>query len=73
MIGERTDIARQPRVEQLAWTCPHWAEATDMPLGTVRELVGTKQIASVKAGRRRLITTSPAEYLASLAGAAAAE
>ena len=71
MIGERTDIARQ-HVEKLAWTCPHWAEATDIPLGTVREMVAEKQIASVKSGRRRLITTSPADYLASLAGAAAA-
>jgi excisionase family DNA binding protein len=69
--GERgPDIALQ---QQFAWTCPHWAELLDIPLGTVREMVAAKQIASVKSGRRRLITTSPQDYLASLAGPAAAE
>ena len=70
MTGERTDIARRAMQQQLAWTCPHWAEATDIPLGTVRELVADKVIDSVRSGRRRLITTSPADYLASLAAEA---
>jgi excisionase family DNA binding protein len=59
--------------QKLAWTVPDWGEILGIPLGTVREMVIKKQIASVRSGKRRLITTSPQDYIVSLADAEAAE
>jgi hypothetical protein len=71
LMERRTQTRRG--YEKLAWTVPDWAEICSIPLGSVRDMVLKKEIASVRSGKRRLITISPHDYLASLAGGAAAE
>lgn len=51
----------------VAWTVKDWAHQTSLSKSYVYILVAKKKLASVKAGTRRLITTSPADYLQSLA------
>ena len=51
-----------------AWTVKDWCQATRMGTTRAYELMNDGTIASIKDGRRRLITTAPQDYLASLAG-----
>lgn len=58
----------QPRYKQAGWSIPHWSSAIDVSPSYTRELVAAGRIKSVKVGSKRLITTDPAEFLASLDG-----
>jgi excisionase family DNA binding protein len=51
----------------VAWTVRDWAEQTSLSKTYVYILINAGTIASVKAGKKRLITTSPIEYIQSLA------
>jgi len=50
-----------------AWTVREWARLTSLSKSYVYILIGNGTITSVKSGRRRLITTSPDDYIGSLA------
>jgi excisionase family DNA binding protein len=54
----------------VAWTVRDWARQTSLSKSYVYVLLEKRRIASVKAGKRRLITTPPDQYIASLAEAA---
>ena len=58
--------AAQPVSTKVAWTIEQWADDVGLCRMTVYNLFAQGRIASVKAGKRRLIVTSPAEYVASL-------
>lgn len=48
------------------WRVNEWAEDVSLSRAFVYELIAAGTIKSVKAGNARIITTRPAEYLASL-------
>lgn len=48
---------------RVAWTVKEWGSATRLGKTKIYELIKEKQIRSVKSGVKRLITTSPGEYL----------
>lgn len=50
-----------------AWTVRDWAIQTSLSKSYVYVLLARGRITSVKAGKRRLITTSPDAYISSLA------
>ena len=50
-----------------AWTVKDWCQATRMGTTRAYELMNDGTIASIKDGRRRLILTSPKDYLSQLA------
>ncbi len=52
---------------KVAWTVDEWKAATGLGNTTVFELLRRKELRSVAVGRRRLVLTSPAEYLNGLA------
>ena len=54
----------------VAWTVRDWARQTSLGRSYVYILINAGKIGSVKSGRKRLITTSPKDYIASLAKAA---
>ena len=64
---------RMPLVKEslprAGWRVPEWADATGISRGSVYNLFLAKKINSVKCGKSRIITTSPAEFLASLPSA----
>jgi hypothetical protein len=49
-----------------AWRIDEWAANVGLCRASVYNLFAQKKIASVKAGKARLIVTSPADYIASL-------
>jgi hypothetical protein len=49
------------------WSVADWSRATSIGRTKIFELLKLQKIDSVCFGRRRIITTSPAEFLASLA------
>lgn len=51
---------------KVAWTVKEWAPLVSLSRSYVHILIQQNAIDSVKAGTRRLITTSPDEYLARL-------
>jgi hypothetical protein len=51
----------------VAWTVRDWAHHTSLSKSYVYILLTKGVITSVKAGKRRLITTPPDEYIGSLA------
>ena len=53
------------------WRVSEWAPAVGLSRATVFNLLNDGAINSVKSGNARIITTSPRDYLASLAGEAA--
>ena len=55
----------QPKI--YAWTVREWAQQTSLSKSYVYVLLSAGRISSVKAGKRRLITTAPADYIDSLA------
>lgn len=55
----------QPKI--CAWTVREWAQQTSLSKSYVYVLLNAGRISSVKAGKRRLITTPPADYIDSLA------
>lgn len=52
------------------WRVNEWAAAAGVSRSTTYELIDERRITSVKLGAARIITTSPAAFLASLAEAA---
>ena len=57
-------IAAKP--EQVAWSVKHWCAATDLSPAYCYELLAAGKIEAVKVGGKRLITTTPREFLAGL-------
>jgi hypothetical protein len=55
-----------PIYKKVGWSIPHWSAAIDVSSSYTRELIAAGRIKSVKIGAKRLITTDPAEFLASL-------
>ena len=55
------------RSAQAGWSVTGWANDTNLSRSFVYELIGAEKIKSVKAGARRIITTPPRDFLASLA------
>jgi hypothetical protein len=62
--------AEQSNSEKVAWTVKGWCEAVELSPAYAYELMAAKRINSVKIGGKRLIVTSPREFIASLAEAA---
>jgi hypothetical protein len=50
------------------WRIKTWADQVEVSRSTVYNLMDAHRIDSVKLGKARIITTSPAEFLASLRG-----
>jgi hypothetical protein len=68
--GQAKEKARlRPSFEQLAWTVPSFAAATDLSEAYVWAMVKDGTLVSVRSGKRTLIRTSPTEYLDSLVAA----
>jgi hypothetical protein len=63
------DIEAKP--DKVAWSIKNWCAATDLSPAYTYELLAAKRIDSVKVGGKRLITTAPRDFVASLAGEAA--
>lgn len=51
-----------------AWRIPEWASATGVGRSKIYELLAAGQIASVCIGRRRVIVTSPADFIKAMPG-----
>lgn len=62
--------AVQPNSEKVTWTVKGWCEAVELSSAYAYELMGAGIIKSVKIGGKRLITTSPRDFIASLQDAA---
>ena len=61
-------MEKEPRDDaQFGWKPERWARAVDLSRASVYNLLAAKRITSVKYGKSRLITTTPKEFLASLA------
>jgi hypothetical protein len=56
---------------KVGWRVSEWAPAVGLSRSETYNLLAANVIASVKSGKARIITTSPSEYLASLANEAA--
>ncbi len=68
----RPPAARAPLtpMQRLGWPVKDWAAAAGIGRSTIYELISEGSIKSVKFRSKRLIITSPAEWLQSLRGAA---
>ncbi|MPZ31437.1 MAG: hypothetical protein GEV13_10645 [Rhodospirillales bacterium] len=64
---ERQRRARQSLASKAAWKVNEWAFETSLSKSFVHELISEQKIKSVKLGGARLILTSPAAFLSSLA------
>ena len=60
---------KSPRVAtpKVGWRIPEWSGATGVSNSTTNELIAAKRIDSVKLGWARIITTSPRDFLKTLA------
>jgi excisionase family DNA binding protein len=58
-------LKRQP-VQPVAFGVMDWCQATSLGRSTVYRLMDSGEISFVCVGRRRLITTSPQEFIKSL-------
>jgi predicted DNA-binding transcriptional regulator AlpA len=56
--------------ERFAWPVTDWAHAVGLSRASVYNLLNDRRIASVKFGGKRLITTHPRDFVASLSEAA---
>lgn len=56
--------------EKLGWSCKDWQHATGISHSSVYELLKANKLDSVKFLGKRLILTSPRDFLESLRGAA---
>jgi hypothetical protein len=63
-------LARSANPEKVGWRINEWADAVGLCRASVYNLLDDQKIAAVKSGSARIITTSPREYLTSLAGKA---
>jgi hypothetical protein len=62
----------QGNPNKVAWSVKHWCADTDTSPAYAYELIAAKRIDSVKLGGKRLITTAPKDFIASLAAGEAA-
>jgi hypothetical protein len=60
-----------PQATKAGWRIPEWCAATGVCRTVTYQEIAADKVKSVKRGSSRIITTSPAEYLASLAEEAA--
>jgi hypothetical protein len=60
------DKQNDTRPTKMGWRVNEWADDVGISRSFAYELLTAGTIASVKAGAARIITTRPAEYLASL-------
>jgi excisionase family DNA binding protein len=67
MSTRNYDGAKMTTPPIVAWTVRDWAEQTSLSKSYVYILINARKITSVKSGKKRLITTSPAAYIQSLA------
>lgn len=56
--------------ERFGWQVNPWCAAVGISRSTAYELIAEGKIASVAVGKRRIITTHPRDFLASLQSAA---
>jgi excisionase family DNA binding protein len=63
-------MAEKPNPEKVAWTVKTFCQAVEISNAYCYELLNAGTIQSVKVGGKRLIVTSPREFIASLAEAA---
>ena len=56
-----------PQNSPAGWSVEDWSRATSIGRTKVFELIQRRAIQSVAFGRRRIITTQPADFLATLA------
>jgi hypothetical protein len=64
-------MAGHPRLpaspaNKVAWTIPEWAHAIGLSRSYVTALISKRAIDSVKLGYKRLITTSPSDFIKAL-------
>lgn len=59
-------VESKPKADQLGWPVKDWEAATSLSHTTVYSLLKSGRIDSVKLGSKRLILTSPSDFLASL-------
>ena len=59
-------------IDRAGWSVDEWIAATSIGRTHVFDLIRRRAIKSVTFGRRRIITTPPADFLASLANGRAA-
>ena len=63
-------MTKTREAQQFGWRVNSWAAAVGISRASVYELIAEKKINSVKFGGARIITTHPADFLASLQDAA---
>lgn len=56
-----------PERNPAGWSVEDWSRATSIGRTKIFELIQRRAIQSVAFGRRRIITTQPADFLATLA------
>ena len=66
-MSTRKQTDTKPSATKAGWRVNQWADDAGLSRSFAYELLSAGKIASVKAGAARIIVTSPAEYLASLA------
>ncbi|HVO04726.1 MAG TPA: hypothetical protein VMT54_21195 [Candidatus Cybelea sp.] len=60
-------MANEPtKSERIAWSPKDWGAAIGVSHTTVYQLIADQKVRSVKLGGKRLITTPPVEFIASL-------
>ena len=64
-------MTTQSKPDQVAWSVRNWCASTDLSPAYCYELLAAGKIEAVKIGGKRLITTAPRDFLASLRGQAA--
>ena len=58
------EVGNVPKVERSGWSLRQWSDETgDIGRSTIYRLLDEGRIKSVKVGGRRVILTSPREYL----------
>lgn len=58
---------KQANPDQVAWSIKNFCAAVDISPAYAYELLAAGKIRAVKVGGKRLITTSPRDFIASLA------
>jgi hypothetical protein len=61
---EFCELSTQPNPEQCAWSVRSWCRALDLSHAFAYELLAEKKIRGIKVGGKRLIVTTPSEFIA---------
>jgi hypothetical protein len=64
----RADASARSGTEKRGWRVGEWSTSVGCSRALTYQLLAAGRIASVKLGAARIITTSPADFLASLGG-----